>query len=90
ASVVNVGPGIDIGSAKELLRGKVCLSGNLEPIQILMNGTAEQVAGETERIMKIAIPGGGYIFNTGEMNPRDVPEANMRAMIRTAKALAGG
>ena len=58
------------------------------PIRLLMNGTPEEVAAEAERIMKAAAPGGGYIFNTGEMNPRDVPEANMRAMIRAAKRFA--
>jgi uroporphyrinogen-III decarboxylase len=88
ASCINVGPGIDIAKAKEVLRGKVCLSGNLDPIKVLMNGTSEQVAAEAERIMKAARSGGSFIFNTGEMNPRDVPEANMRAMIRAAKKLA--
>jgi uroporphyrinogen decarboxylase len=90
ASSINVGPGIDIGKAKEVLRGKVCLSGNLEPIQLLMNGTPEEVAAEAERIMKTASPGGGFMFNSGEMNPRDVPEANVRAMIRAAKKFAAG
>lgn len=88
ADVINVGPGIDIGTAKEILRGRACLSGNLEPIGLLMNGTPEAVAAEAGRIMDAAAPGGGFIFNTGEMNPRDVPAANMRAMMRAAKARA--
>lgn len=85
ASCINVGPGIDIAKTKDVLRGKVCLSGNLDPIKVLMNGTPAGVAAEAERIMKAASPGGGYMFNTGEMNPRDVPEGNMRAMIWAAK-----
>ena len=28
---------------------------------------------------------GGYIFNTGEMNPRDVPVENMKAVIKTTR-----
>lgn len=87
-SAINVGPGIDIGKAKEVVKGKSCLMGNLEPIQIFMNSSAEVVSKETERIMKSARSGGGYIFNTGEMNPRDVPVANMEAMIGTAKKYA--
>jgi uroporphyrinogen decarboxylase len=86
ADIINVGPGIEIGAAKEILRGKACLGGNLEPISLLMNGAPEAVAAEAERIMDAAAPGGGFIFNTGEMNPRDVPEVNMRAMMRAAKA----
>lgn len=85
ASAINVGPGIDIGRAKEVVRGKTCLMGNLEPIMLLMNGTPQQVATEAKRIMETGKVGGGYMFNTGEMNPRDVPEANMRAMIAEAR-----
>jgi uroporphyrinogen decarboxylase len=31
---------------------------------------------------------GGYLFNTGEMNPRDVPPENMKAMIAAARDAA--
>ena len=85
ASVISVGPGIDIGKAKEAIKGKTCLMGNLDPVNILMNGTPEQVSKETERIMTTGKIGGGYLFDTGEMVPRDTPEENMRAMIQTAK-----
>ena len=84
-SAINVGPGIDIGKAKETVRGKTCLMGNLEPIDLLMNSSAETVRKEAERIMNTAKVGGGYMFNTGEMNPRDVPVTNMEAMIKTAR-----
>jgi uroporphyrinogen decarboxylase len=88
ASVINVGPGIDIGRAKEALGGKVCLAGNLDPIRVLMNGKPKEIEAEAERIVRVANPGGGFIFNTGEMNPRDTPEDNMRAMIRGARGAA--
>jgi hypothetical protein len=28
------------------------------------------------------------LFNTGEMNPREIPEENMRAMMKVNKSLA--
>ena len=84
-SAISVGPGIDIGKAKEIVQGKTCLMGNLEPIEILMNSAPERVAKEAERIMNAAKSGGGYLFSTGEMNPRDVPVDNMEAMIKAAK-----
>jgi uroporphyrinogen-III decarboxylase len=59
--------------------------GNLEPIEILMNSPAEAVGKEAERIMNTAKVDGEYIFNTGEMNPRGVPEANMEAMMKAAR-----
>lgn len=84
-SAISVGPGIDIGKAKSIVRGKACLMGNLEPIEILMNSSPERVGKEAERIMNTAKAGGGYMFNTGEMNPRDVPVVNMEAMIKAAR-----
>lgn len=84
-SAISVGPGIDIGKAKEVVKGKTCLLGNLDPIKILMNGTSEQIVKEAERIMTTGKKDGGYIFNTGEMNPRDVPVENMKTMIHIAK-----
>jgi uroporphyrinogen decarboxylase len=85
ASAINVGPGIDIGKAKEVVKGRTCLMGNLEPIEILMNSSAETVGKEAKRIMNTAKIDGGYMFNSGEMNPREVPETNMEAMMKTAR-----
>ncbi len=86
--IISVGPDADIAAVKQALAGKCCFSGNLDPIEVLMRGTPEQVAAETTRIMGICTPEGGYLFNTGEMNPRDTPAENMHAMMRTAKRLA--
>ena len=62
-SVLSVGPGLDIGKAKAAVGDKVCLIGNLDPVNVLMNGTPE-VAEEARRIMSVSRQGGGYIFNT--------------------------
>ncbi len=83
--IVNCGPAVDMEEVVKALRGKVCLSGNLDPIEVLMRGTPQQVASKAERLVKLCYPGGGYLFNTGEMNPRDVPAENMRAMVEAAK-----
>ena len=65
--------------------GRSCYSGNLDPIAVLMNGTPDKVAEEAERIVRTCHGEGGYIFCTGEMNPRDVPPENMRAMIQAVR-----
>ena len=83
--IINCGPATDLKEARKALTGKCCITGNLDPIEVLMRGTPEQVTAETERIVKVGYLAGGYIFNTGEMNPRDVPVENMKAMIQTAK-----
>jgi len=83
--IINCGPATDLVEAREALTGKNCFTGNLDPIEVLMRGTPEDVAKEAERIVKIGYSEGGYGFNTGEMNPRDVPAENMKAMVQAAK-----
>jgi len=79
--IINCGPAADIEPVSRALAGRSCFSGNLDPIKVLMRGTPGQVAEEATRIVRICGAQGGYIFNTGEMNPRDVPVENMIAMI---------
>lgn len=85
ADVLSVGPGIGIAEAKKATSGKVALIGNLDPLEVLERGAPEKVVAETERIMQTGKNGGGYIFNTGEMVPRETPEENLRAMVRSAR-----
>ena len=84
-SAISVGPGVDMSVAKQAVGNKCCIMGNVDPINTLLYGTPDQVRAESERIMDIGKQNGGYLFNSGEMIPRDVPEENMIAMIQTAK-----
>ena len=83
--IINCGPGADIAGVRRAFSGKCCFSGNLDPIEVLMRGTPGQVAKEAERIVQIGYSEGGYLFCTGEMNPRDVPPENMHAMVRAVR-----
>jgi uroporphyrinogen decarboxylase len=83
--VLSIGPEGDLAEAKKALGKKIALIGNLDQVKYLMNGTPKEVVAETVRIMEIGKPGGAYIFNTGDMVPRDVPEENMRTMMRAAR-----
>lgn len=89
-SAVSVGPGLDLAVAKENAGSKVCLLGNVDPINFLLQSDAESVYNETKRVGANGIKGGGYLFNSGEMIPRDVPEENMKAMIRAAREIQPG
>jgi uroporphyrinogen-III decarboxylase len=87
-SFENIGPDADIREIRAATRGKVPISGNLDPIKVLLNGTPELVEREVERIFSACKEGGGFIFNSGEMIPRDTPQENMAAMMKTAKRLS--
>ena len=84
-SAISLAPGVDMSVAKKAVGDKTCILGNVDPINTLLYGTPEEVKEESERVMKLGKQGGGYIFNSGEMIPRDIPEENMIAMISTAR-----
>lgn len=86
--IINVGPAANIAEVRKALTGKCCFTGNLDPIEVLMRGTPQKVSQEADRIVRTCYIDGGYIFNTGEMNPRDVPAENMHAMIKTVRRVA--
>ncbi len=88
ASFESIGPDGDIRQIREATRGLQAISGNLDPIKVLWNGNPKSIAAEVERIMGICKEGGGFIFNSGEMNPRQIPEENMDAFVTTARKLA--
>ncbi len=87
-SFENIGPDADIKEIREASKGRVPISGNIDPIKVLWKGTPELVESEVERIMGICKKGGGFIFSSGEMVPRDTPEENISAMVNTVKRLA--
>jgi uroporphyrinogen decarboxylase len=86
-SFESIGPAADIRAVREATKGWLPISGNLDPIGTLWQGTPESIARDVERIIAICKDGGGYIFNTGEMNPGQVPEENMMAYMTSAKKI---
>jgi Uroporphyrinogen-III decarboxylase len=84
-SALSVGPGVGMAAAKLAVGDKVCILGNVDPIRCLLESDAERVYEESKRVMELGKQNGGYIFNSGEMIPRDVPEENIRAMIKAAR-----
>ncbi|NUN94066.1 MAG: hypothetical protein HUU04_09840 [Verrucomicrobiae bacterium] len=87
-SFENIGPAGDMPKILEAVRGRQAITGNLDPLDVLYRGTPRLIEAEVERLMTIGKANGGWVFNTGEMNPREVPEENMRAMMKAAKGRA--
>jgi uroporphyrinogen decarboxylase len=87
-SAVNVGEGVSIADIRRRLGRCMCLMGNFDPL-LLRDGTPAQVEAATERMIRDNLPGGGYVFNTGEGIMPTTPPENVENMIAAAKALAG-
>ena len=82
--VLSTGPGIDIAKAKAALGAEMPLMGNLDPLGMLTDGSASEVARETDRQVRLMAEG-GMIFDSGECVPREAKRENLHAMVDTAR-----
>ena len=85
ADIINVDSLVDLGQVKRAMGAKMCVKGNVAPVQVLMKGTPEQVSAACRRCIDEAGEGGGFILSPGCEVPRDTPAENLDAMIMTAK-----
>jgi uroporphyrinogen decarboxylase len=87
-SFESIGPDGDIRQIREATKGIQPISGNLDPLKVLWQGNPDSITTDVKRIMNICKDGGGFICNTGEMNPRDTPVENMEAYMSVARDIA--
>ncbi len=83
--VQGVGTGLSMEVVKKRLGDKVCLFGNVDPINPLFQGSPEEVEKAVLECIKSGAPGGGFILSTGECVCRNTPESNLQAYVSAAK-----
>lgn len=71
---------MDIFEMRRRTKGKLCLFGNV-PNSLLMEGTPEQVAQYTKKLIATLAPGGGYCVASGNSVPEWASIDNYRAMV---------
>ncbi|MCP4754266.1 MAG: hypothetical protein GY866_25560 [Proteobacteria bacterium] len=79
----------DIFNAKEILRGHMCISGDV-PAGLLALGKPEEVEAYCKRLIDEVGDGGGFMLTTGCECPIDVKSENLRAMVETGRSYLGG
>ena len=87
ASAVNLGEGPSIAEIRAEVGAGKCLMGNLDP-KPLRDGDPELIAEAAAAMVRENLPGGGYVFNTGEGIMETTPEENVDAMLRAARVAA--
>jgi uroporphyrinogen-III decarboxylase len=65
---------------KEKLGDKVTLMGNLDPVDLLINGTPEDVCKEAASCLKNGSPGGRFFLSSAGGIAPDTPIENLKAM----------
>ena len=76
---------IDLADAKRRLAGRVFIKGNVDPVNVVLQGTPEDCYRDARQRIAIAAPGGGYILSTACSVPPHAPPANIAALTRAAR-----
>lgn len=78
----------DIFQAKEILRGHMCISGDV-PAALLTLGSPGDVEAYCRRLIDEVGDGGGFMLTTGCECPVNVKAENLRAMVDTGRSYRG-
>jgi len=80
--IVNIDYAVDMQKATQIV-GKVCIKGNINPVDVLMNGTPQDVARAANALCNIGNP--RFILSPGCEVPRDTPYAQLDALINCVR-----
>lgn len=72
---------VDLGEARRILGGKVCVLGNVSPTGPFLNGNPEEVYNEARQCLAAWGEPVGYILTVGCDFPNSVPLENIKALM---------
>ena len=75
----------DLKELKRLYGHKLTLKGNLHTTNTMLRGTPDDVRREARKAIDEGAAGGRFILSTGDQCGRDTPDANLHAMVETAR-----
>ncbi len=85
ASCISLDHKTDIKKAREVLYGKICFAGNVDPVKVMLQGTVEDVESTCRHIIEVAGTEGGFVLMPGCDIPPTVPYENIRKFIEVAR-----
>lgn len=75
---------VDLAIAREKLGGKIAFAGQIDPVRVLLEGTAEDVSEAAETCIQIAGQEAGYVLMPGCDIPPKTKIENVKAMVAAA------
>lgn len=75
----------DLAQIKKAYGSRIALMGNLHTTDVMLRGSVDEVRAAARAAIDAAAEGGGFILSTGDQCGRDTPDANIRAMVETAR-----
>ena len=72
--------GMNIAEVKEKVGKQICLCGNVD-CGLLVAGSEDQIVEATRQLLKVCMPGGGFVFGASNAVQMEVPSENFLAMV---------
>lgn len=85
ASCISLDHKTDIAKAKEVLHGKMCFAGNVDPVKVMLQGTVQDVETACRSVIEAAGTDGGFVLMPGCDIPPTVPYENIRKFMEVAR-----
>lgn len=79
------GGNVDIAEIKKLYGKRLCLKGNINTFEFMLNATPQQVEEKAKRLIDDCAEGGGFVLSTGDQCGRDTPDENIFKLVEVAK-----
>jgi uroporphyrinogen decarboxylase len=84
ADIISVDYKVNLSTARNLVGGKIAFSGNMNPVNIMLNSSPADVEVACRTCIEKAGNSGGYILMPGCDIPPSVPLENIQAMVKVA------
>ncbi len=85
ASCISLDHKTDIAKAKEVLFGKICFAGNVDPVAVMLQGSTDDVERSCKEIIEKAGTDGAFVLMPGCDIPPNVPYENIQKFIEVAR-----
>jgi uroporphyrinogen decarboxylase len=79
------GGDVDIAEIKKRYGQRICLKGNLNTFDFMLNASPSQVEDKAKGLIDDCAAGGGFVLSTGDQCGRDTPDANIFKLVEVAQ-----
>jgi MtaA/CmuA family methyltransferase len=83
ADIVNIDSKVDIETAFRKLKGKTCVKGNIDPVNVLLNGTPHTITEQVKKVLSKVE--GSFILSPGCEVPKDTPFENLASLVESVR-----
>lgn len=77
--------GMDLKKVKELYGEQLCIFGNVDNKEVLVNGSREEIEQMVKECIRTAAPGGGYCLGSDHSVHDDIPNENVFALYEAGR-----